>query len=178
MDQNIQCEKYLKVCVESDCKVRFVSKWCGMMHCERCLQLCWIMNESTDIMDKLFGCCPIHRPFVSDLLIEELMPKHLLPTATLPTSTTSKPIKIQNNDNDKLQPAVKSRSVVHNLAGSFKKLLGLSTNPESFHNQSAPIPTISSANQIDSNDNDTLFSPEYEPLENKIVANKLNIKYI
>jgi len=52
-----------KKCV--DCKRSFIdNKWCGEIGCQRCLDLCWVINER-HIAERIFNCCDYHRPQIS-----------------------------------------------------------------------------------------------------------------
>jgi hypothetical protein len=52
-----------KKCI--DCNRSFVdNKWCGEITCQRCLDLCWVINEK-HITERIFACCDYHRPQIS-----------------------------------------------------------------------------------------------------------------
>jgi hypothetical protein len=70
-----KCIPCMKKCRE--CKNSYITTiWCGNLLCNKCLEMCWIVNDK-DIMDSMFECCPLHRPLITDLLIEDRVPQHI-----------------------------------------------------------------------------------------------------
>jgi hypothetical protein len=70
-----ECIPCMKLCRE--CKRMYIATiWCGDLMCNKCLEMCWIVNDS-EIMNGVFECCPSHRPLISDLLIEDRVPEHI-----------------------------------------------------------------------------------------------------
>ena len=67
MNQN--CIPSLKKCNECDESYLNVL-WCGELLCEKCLDMCSIVQDS-NIMNIIFQCCPKHRPLLSELLISD-----------------------------------------------------------------------------------------------------------
>ena len=52
-----------KECVQ--CKRTFLdNKWCGEITCQRCLDLCWVIDDLY-ISERIFSCCDYHRPQIS-----------------------------------------------------------------------------------------------------------------
>ena len=48
-----------------ECKKSFVDeKWCGELVCNRCINLCWIVDD-IGISNRIFECCDYHRPQIS-----------------------------------------------------------------------------------------------------------------
>ena len=62
----MSCETpVLKICSDEKCTKHFVDiRWCGTLTCNRCLKMCWLVNDKT-IIDRIFNCCDYHRPFVT-----------------------------------------------------------------------------------------------------------------
>jgi hypothetical protein len=60
----MKCEiTYFKKCKE--CNRTFIdNRWCGDITCQRCLDLCWVINDY-DISERIFNCCDYHRPQIS-----------------------------------------------------------------------------------------------------------------
>lgn len=47
-----------------DCGRSFVDdRWCGDLMCQRCLDMCWLVDDS-EMIDRIFECCDLHRPFI------------------------------------------------------------------------------------------------------------------
>lgn len=61
---NTKCKiGHYKTCI--DCKRGFVDDiWCGDVMCQRCLDMCWVVNDPT-IIERIFNCCDYHRPHVN-----------------------------------------------------------------------------------------------------------------
>ena len=46
------------------CKQGFVDNlWCGELACQRCLDMCWIVDDR-EIIDRVLSCCDYHRPLI------------------------------------------------------------------------------------------------------------------
>lgn len=48
-----------------DCERSFIDTvWCGDILCNRCLEMCWLVDNS-EIAERILGCCDYHRPYIS-----------------------------------------------------------------------------------------------------------------
>ena len=49
----------------ASCKMGFCdNKWCGELMCQRCLDICWVLDDPI-LCDILFNCCDYHRPQIN-----------------------------------------------------------------------------------------------------------------
>lgn len=64
MKNNQKCKfGVYKYCM--DCERSFVDTvWCGDLLCNRCLEMCWLV-DNTEIAERILGCCDYHRPYIS-----------------------------------------------------------------------------------------------------------------
>jgi hypothetical protein len=94
-----------------DCERGFTdTRWCGELMCQRCLDLCWLIDDS-DMADTIFTCCDMHRPFIgTHSMAEDHESENTIHTKTDKTNdkkknkygiTPSAPIKISQNQEEK-----------------------------------------------------------------------------
>ena len=109
----------------ASCKMGFCdNKWCGELMCQRCLDICWILDDSV-LCDILFTCCDYHRPQINsnnitsisynnentmdDIQIEDIYVKNnhtssptLLPSELFQSLPTTNPFHHDNFNNNSL----------------------------------------------------------------------------
>lgn len=64
MTNNQKCKiGVYKYCM--DCERSFVDTvWCGDILCNRCLEMCWLV-DNPEIAERILNCCDYHRPHIS-----------------------------------------------------------------------------------------------------------------
>lgn len=64
MKNNQKCKNGVyKFCME--CERSFVDTvWCGELLCNRCLEMCWLV-DNVEIAERVLGCCDYHRPSIA-----------------------------------------------------------------------------------------------------------------
>lgn len=63
MKNNQKCKfGVYKYCME--CERSFIDTvWCGDLLCNRCLEMCWLV-DNVEIAERVLGCCDYHRPSI------------------------------------------------------------------------------------------------------------------